>query len=272
MYTIRALVHSHGFRLLGPRAVRRASVEQAPTIETPAEVRASEPHRPVAEASPRRERTSETSKNYQIQSLMAFVADLSGSTFAYAREFTGARGELCTELKSDAMTAFQIRIAEVQFGGGRVVTTPFTPASDWDPKDLLPRDGDTPLGQAIGDTLKLMRDEASALSSAGVPINRKIVCILTDGAATDSEVFARQRLELQKAERDERLFVFPIALGQYVPEIHTLSCKREAAVMKEGRFRELFSWIADLLARVSRSQPGDEIPLGAIDGWARMKG
>lgn len=160
-----------------------------------------------------------------------------------------------------------MRVAEVHFGNGRVETAPFVPASEWTPKESR-REGDTLFGQGIEVSLALFRKEVSDLGRLGVPINRSIAFVLTDGGATDQVVYGPARLDLHKAEQKEGLIVFPIAVGGYVPEIHRLSCKREAAVLKDGCFTELFTWIAEFLVRVSRSQPGETVPLAPLSGWA----
>lgn len=273
-FTVPALEDRRRGWALAPWAVRRTAAPPArPDSPPPGDDVTSDTASPEPEAATRPERvTAAPAGNYQTQNLVAIGEDLSHSTLEFEAEFRAARSECGQMIRSDAMTAFGLRIAGVQFGGGRVAKTGWVQGSEWDPRDLLPRAGDTPMGQAIRDALALIRGEAARLRQDGVPINRKILFLFTDGGATDHPVFEPARAELHKAENDERLFVFPVALGRYVPEIHRLSCKREAAVLKKGCFRELFAWTADLLARVSRSQPGDEIPLGSIEGWARMKG
>lgn len=271
--TVPALEDHRRGRALAPWAVRRTAAPPAKSAVPPhAEEVTGDTANPGGETSPRPERAAAPAGNYQTQNLVEFAEDFSESTREFEAEFRAAQAECGRMIRSDAMTSFGLRIAGIQFGGGRVEKTGWVPGSEWEPRDLLPRAGDTPLGQAILDALALIRGEAARLRQAGVPINRKILFILTDGGATDHAVFESARAELQKAERDEKLFVFPVALGRHVPEIHRLSCKREAAVLKQGCFRELFAWTADLLARVSSSNIGDEIPLGSIEGWARMKG
>ncbi len=209
-------------------------------------------------------------ENFQVQSLVAIVDDRSGSTAGDDAEYSGVLSAFADLLHADVLSAFHILIADVQFGDGQVKTTPFTQANEWRPKNLLSRHGDTPLGRALKEAMALIRRKQAELRQAGVQINRTIMFVLTDGGATDGKDYAEATQDLQKAEQDEKLICFPIALGRFLPDLHRLSRKREAAIVEKGKYGELFKWAADFLARVSASQPNEEVPVGSLTGWVKV--
>lgn len=210
--------------------------------------------------------------NFQPQHLATGGYDVSGSTNLFAAQFDAALQALCELARTDVLTAHQVRIADVHFGNGQVKATPFVSLADWEPAQLLKREGDTPLYAAIDQALTLLFDEERRLRKAGVPIGHRLLFLMTDGAGTDKDRAEAAKARLNDAELKHRLHVFPIALGHYIPEIHRLSRKREALVLKDENFPALFNWLGELLSRVSRSQPGDDIPLPSVEGWATLKG
>lgn len=217
-------------------------------------------------------KTDTGSENFQTQHLVLLCRDQSGTAGQYREKYMAAEKEFCGEIKSDRMTAFLIRSAQVQLGGGRVEKSSFNQVSGWDPAELIGWGGDTPLGHALATSVDHILAEASRLRQAGVPVGKLLLIVETDGEATDGEWWDRALPKVHKAEREEKLLVFPIGIGNVVPAINRISCKRPAAILKDDNIEGFYRWLAEVLGRVSRSRPGEEIELPPTDEWRRIKG
>jgi uncharacterized protein YegL len=96
--------------------------------------------------------------------------------------------------------------------------------------------------------------------------------LITDGAPNDSnwEAAAQRAVEGDKAKSFSMFCV-----GVEGADFDTLTkfCTREPLKLKGLRFRDLFLWLSSSQQSVSRSTPGDEVPLEnptTPDGWASI--
>lgn len=215
--------------------------------------------------------TDTGSENFQTQHLLLICRDKSGTAHVFQERYGLADNAFCGEVRSDRMTAFSLRIAHVQFGAGRVEKATFRQASEWEPSELIGWGGDTPLGRAIDVSVDHILAEASRLRQAGAPVGKQIFIVETDGEATDGEAWNRALPKVHKAEREEKLLVFPVGIGNVVPAINRISCKRPAAILKDDNIEGFYRWLADVLGRVSRSRPGEDIELPPTDDWRLIK-
>ena len=172
-----------------------------------------------------------------------------------------------SELMQDSLAVKRVEIAIVTFGPVRLAQD-FVTADNFQPPHLSTT-GDTPMGAAIVNGLEELERRKEQYRQHAIPYNRPWVFLITDGAPTDSVVFASQVVR-EGVERKKFAF---FAVGVEGADMATLASisPRKPLKLQGLKFRELFQWLSGSLSSASRSSPSNEVlALPPPSDWAQL--
>ncbi|WHO24102.1 VWA domain-containing protein [Agrobacterium tumefaciens] len=198
------------------------------------------------------------------------LLDVSGSMRGKPiRELNEGLTQFRDELFADSLAAKRVEVGLITFGPVTVVND-FTGVQSWIAPELRDQ-GDTPMGRAIEEGLNMLRERKNSYRHNGISYYRPWIFLITDGGPTDSWQNAAQAVKSGEAEKAFSFFAVGVEGANF--DILSKISVREPLVLKDMRFRDLFSWLSSSLSSVSQSNPGDAVPLSnpaAPDGWASI--
>lgn len=174
-----------------------------------------------------------------------------------------------TDLMADSLAAKRVEVAIITFGPTRIVSG-FQTADTWHPTHLTTT-GDTPMGSAIMEGIRLVEDRKQVYQAHGVPYNRPWIFLITDGGPTDDVTQAINAVHLGA---DQKKFAF-FGVGVEGANMQTLTriCppSRPPVKLSGLMFRELFLWLSNSLGAASRSSPSaTTLALPPPTGWTSL--
>lgn len=174
-------------------------------------------------------------------------------------------------LAADALAAKRVEVAVVTFGGHVQTVCDFTTAEGFQPPTLT-AGGDTPMGLAITHGLEMLKNRKELYKAHGIAYFRPWVFLITDGGPTDPWKSAAEQIRQGEALKAFSFFAAGVEGANF--EVLKQIVSRTPLKLKELRFRDLFLWLSSSQSSVSRSNPGETVPLtdptAGPAGWASV--
>lgn len=167
------------------------------------------------------------------------------------------------DLLNDNLARKRVEIAIVEFNTAVRVVQDFVSAEQFQPPTLA-ADGYTDLAGGVSQALDLLQQRKRQYNSGGVPCYRPWAFLITDGKATDIEAVAKR---IREDEEKKRVTFFAVGVeGADENSLRQIST-RPPKMLAGVKFRELFLWLSSSMKSVSRSTPGEMVPLDNTGTW-----
>lgn len=198
------------------------------------------------------------------------VLDVSGSmTGAPISELNAGLATFKDSLCEDEVAKLRVEVAIVTFGPVQVKQD-FVSASQFNPP-LLEPEGSTPMGAAIQLALDRIDERKQIYKQNGISWYRPWVFLITDGAPDNNDPWQAAAQRVRDAESNKKLSFFAVGVSNANMETLRQLSVRDPVRLQGLEFKKMFMWLSSSLSGVSRSRPGEEVPLQTPmgpKGWA----
>jgi uncharacterized protein YegL len=213
--------------------------------------------------------TNSFAENPEQRAPVVLLLDISGSMAgAPIAELNAGLMDFKDSLAADPLAAKRVEVAIITFGGQVSIPTDFTTMEGFHPPHLV-AGGDTPMGAAILQAIETLRQRKDQYKAHGISYYRPWLFLITDGGPTDA--WAEAATRVKHGEANKSFLFFSVGVEGSNFEVLKQISTREPLKLKGLGFRSLFQWLSQSQSAVSRSNPGDGVPLQnptGPSGWA----
>lgn len=175
------------------------------------------------------------------------------------------------ELSADSLASKRVEVSVITFGSEVKTVCDFTTAANFFPPTLQ-ANGLTYMGQAVNLALDSLEARKQQYKANGISYYRPWLFLVSDGAPNDPDWESAAARAVEE-ERAKKFKMFCVGVQGADMEVLGKFCAGKPVTLKGLRFRDMFLWLSSSQQSVSRSTPGDEVPLQnptTPDGWASI--
>jgi uncharacterized protein YegL len=216
----------------------------------------------------------------QPHNAVVLLLDVSGSMSQSGKiaQLTEGLTIFKNDVLKDELASIRVDLAVVTFNDQVEVIHDFSSIRDFDPP-ILEADGQTSMGEAIAKAIELVEQRKKQYKETGVDYFRPWIFMITDGEPTDMYPGRGDQWDnvvsmVHQGEAKKKFSFY--AVGVEPANIEILSKlappNRPPVRLKDGRFNAMFQWLSKSQAKVSSSNPGDQIALEnpVAAGWGEV--
>ena len=216
--------------------------------------------------------TNDFAENPEPRVPCVLILDVSGSMAGQPiSELNKGLVTFKDELTADGLAMKRVEVAVITFGAQVQTVCDFTTAEGFHPPTLEAA-GLTPMGQAVHQAIDMVEARKQTYKTNGISYYRPWLFLISDGAPNDPGwEAAAQRAKTGDEAKSFALFSVGVEGAQM--DALQLFTQRQPLKLQGLRFRDLFLWLSSSLRSVSRSTPGEDVPLAnpaGPDGWASV--
>ncbi len=172
--------------------------------------------------------------------------------------------QIAKSFRSFREQTLRLEIATVTFGGVVNISGP-VPSADYSFEDLNAA-GSTPFGEALSDTLMMLKMWTSQKRATSATFFPPWVITITDGEPTDE--WEQTASQLVKEESRGSVNTIPVGvIGANMDKLAKISRRNAPADLRELRFQELFGWLSFSIQLASRAPNVADFTLPPITSW-----
>ena len=177
-------------------------------------------------------------------------------------------------VRGDDLAASAADICVVTFDDSARCLLPFADINRQKEPELSAQN-DTAMGEGVNLALDLLEARKAEYRKNGVDYYQPWLVLMTDGEPNGSQAeLARAQRRAADMAANRKLTVFPIGIGNEADmgALAGFSPGRQPLHLKGMRFQEFFTWLSQSVQQVSRSAPGERVPLDldGISGWGEL--
>lgn len=211
----------------------------------------------------------EFADNPELRCACVLILDTSGSMTGDAiNALNAGLRAFRDDLMNDNLARKRVEVAIVEFNTAVRVVQDFVTADAFQPPTLTAQ-GLTDMVGGIEKGLDLIAQRKATYKAHGIQYFRPWAFLITDGKATGYDDLAKR---IRKDEKDGRFLFFAVGVRDADMNCLTQISSLPPAKLDGINFKDLFGWLSASLGQVSRSKPGEMVPLVPTRTWQAIPG